>query len=70
MKEEKDYKQIAKHLIAMWEDKRETIYSNVEQNKDIDISDFKRQMGRAFELDNCIMDVKIFFDLIEVDKCK
>lgn len=68
MEEEKDYKQTAKHLIAMWEDKRETIYSNIEQNKDMDIADFKRQIGRVFELDNCIMDVKIYFNLIEVNK--
>lgn len=64
MSEEKDYKQTVRRLIAMWEDKKETIYSNIEQDKDMDISYLKRQIGRVFELDNCIMDLKMYFDLI------
>ena len=66
MSEEKDYKQTVRHLIAMWEDKKETIYSIIEQDKDMDISDLKRHIGRVLELDNCIMDMKIYFNLIEV----
>ena len=68
--EEKDYIQTAKHLIAMWEDKKQTIYDTIEKDEKITLSQFNRHIGRVLELDNCIMDMKIYFNLIEVNKCK
>ena len=58
-----DYKKAANHLLDYWEHKSDRLLDEIANGHP---SNIPRLIGQSYQLNSCISDLKVFFEMLEV----